>query len=164
MFDVWRGRFWLAGGLLCCAGVLVASCARPPARPPAPVPVSAAGSGTGGSGGAERPCSSHGPTFLVAFRPDRDHPEEPAGTALQRWLYWIIGPCARVPPMAAQFVVHVETSGATVSRLEVHDAERWPELAACLRDAVHRAPLAPSNGTISADVTMAWGCPTLGAR
>src|SRR5262245_3416935 len=164
MLDVWRLLLRAGGRRLCCVGLLLVSCARPSAKPPATAPTAPAGSGTGSSGAAERHCSSHGPTFLVAYRPDRDHPEEPVGTELSRWLYKIVGPCARVPAMAPQFVAHVETSATAVSRFELHDASRWPDLAACLRDAFDRAPPTPSNHSISVDVTMAWGCATLGAR
>lgn len=146
----------------CLAALLLTGCAERKAGTASP-----SGDGaTAPSSPSSSQCPGGGPSVQVNVRGYAGGSELPSDTlgATLAYVGSFAQPCRELPPKVPQFTLEVTIPepGATPS-FELVDRASLPELAACL-DTHFATATAPPPEPMIVEITIPWGCNTLGPR
>jgi hypothetical protein len=148
--------------ITCAGAVLLLACAdakRERTEPPTASTAESSGSGAGSQ------CPPGGPSVSVNIRgreAGNDMPSEELG-ALLGWIGGFAKPCMEAEPEAPNFTLAIELAeSGQAPTLALGDRDALPGLAACLDASFAKAPPPPPPGSMSVDIVIPWGCPTLG--
>ncbi|MCX4239377.1 hypothetical protein [Paraliomyxa miuraensis] len=143
---------------------LLLGCAERKASTAGPDSPTQGGTASSTSSSSSPQCPSGGPSVSVNVRGYSGGPELPRET-LATTLSWIgsfAQPCLEASPEAPQFKLAITIPEAgQAPTFELVDRDSLPGLAACL-DEHFASAAAPPPEPMLVEITIPWGCPTLG--
>jgi hypothetical protein len=145
------------------AALLLVACAEPKrngTEPPA-----TEGSGSGGSSGSGSQCPAGGPSVSLNVRGHAGGDSLPSDElgALLGWIGGFAQPCREATPEVPHFTLEIQLGeSGQPPTLELVDRATVPGLAACIDEQFAKAPPPPPPGSMTVEIVIPWGCPTLG--